>query len=169
MPSRSRIITASFFLLLSLLPVLMAIAFIARQQYVQWSMKEALEKQSLSTITISAKSFKWYKKGKEIIHNRHLFDVKSIEEVAPGVLLIKGLYDYQEDQLHKQVAKNYEHGKTDAKSQQFLQKLLTIVAIEPITHSFVATNYFNKSAFNSRYNYILPTFKPDLVTPPPQS
>jgi hypothetical protein len=155
-------------LLLSALQVLVAVSFVVQQQYIQWSMKEALEKEKLSTITIASEDLKWHKKGKEILHYHHLFDVKSIEEIKPGVLQITGLYDYEEQELHRQVGDNIEKNKTGAKAQQVLQQLLSIVAVEPPRNTCTAYNSFIKTIFDSSYRISFPEVATAIVTPPPQ-
>ncbi|HEX8331235.1 MAG TPA: hypothetical protein VF622_01365 [Segetibacter sp.] len=97
----ARKIAGSFVVFATTLPLAVFIFFIAQQQFMRWQMEEKLETEQLTSVTISAHNFKWYKEGKEIIVNNHLFDVKSITRLAGDQLLIKGLYDYQEQKLHK--------------------------------------------------------------------
>lgn len=85
-------------------------------------MKEKLEAQYLLTITLNKKDVHWFKKNKEIKIGDHLFDVKEWYTRGDYVIL-KGLYDKEEDALHAQLAglqKNNADNKSTAALTQFL-------------------------------------------------
>jgi len=84
------------------MPMIFSICFIVQLKITQHEAKEKLEQSMLQTVHLKKEEFSWYKKGKEIRIGKHLFDVKSIKE-ENGVLVITGLYDEQEDLLHKQL------------------------------------------------------------------
>ena len=102
-------------MMITAFPLFVFLFFIAQRQYLRWQMEEKLEKEQLTTITINAHDFKWYKEGKEIVVNGHLFDVEEIKRLDNDQLLITGLYDYQEQELHKQMddwmSNENSHGK----------------------------------------------------------
>ena len=66
---------------------------------------------------LKKEEFNWYKKGKEIRIGKNLFDVKSIKE-ENGLFIITGIYDEQEDLLHKQLEQS--QNKEENSSQNML-------------------------------------------------
>ncbi|MDQ3844060.1 MAG: hypothetical protein M3342_08620 [Bacteroidota bacterium] len=100
--SNRKTITGTFFLTNIVLPYLFFVAFLVQQQYIRWSMKEALERSHLQTINIPANEAQWIKKGKEILIKGHLFDVERIQE-ENGQLSLQGLFDDAETALVKQL------------------------------------------------------------------
>jgi hypothetical protein len=79
-------------------------------------MEEKLEEEQLTTITIPAHELHWVKEGKEILINNHLFDIETITRLDDGRLVVTGLYDYQEQQLHEQL--NHTLHKSNPAQQQ---------------------------------------------------
>ena len=84
------------------MPVIFSICFVVHLKITQHEAKEKLEQSMLQTVHLKKEKFSWYKKGKEIRIGKHLFDVKSIKE-KNGLFIVTGLYDEQEDMLHKQL------------------------------------------------------------------
>lgn len=87
---------------LSLMPVLFSACFTVQLKIARQEAMEKLEKSMLQTIRLQKKDFTWEKKGKEIRINGKFFDIKSIRK-EKGVYVITGIYDEQEDLLHRQL------------------------------------------------------------------
>jgi hypothetical protein len=133
-----------------MLPILIALVFMAHQQYLQFKMEEALEKEHLVSITISLRDFHWYKKDKEIKINDHLFDVKSIKQIKPGMLLVTGLYDYQEQQLQEDL-KDWMDMEDEEQQKAFIKW------ISLLYHESFASNYFTSLNVRFQKHYIANT------------
>jgi hypothetical protein len=83
----------------------------AKQIYIQHQMEEKLETAALKTIEIDNISFVWVKKGKEIVVNNKLFDIKTFTE-KDGTTIFTGLYDSDETEI-KKVLNNITQNETD--------------------------------------------------------
>jgi hypothetical protein len=116
--------TALLFLVIAGCPLFYSAHFLYQQQHIRHEMKEKLEAQYLQTITLNKKDVHWFKKNKEIKIDDYLFDVKEWYAEGDNVIL-KGLYDKQEDALHAQLD-NLQKNSTGNKSNAatFAQILL---------------------------------------------
>jgi hypothetical protein len=126
-------ITVIFLLLLGAMPSLYAVFFLAQQWHIRHQMLERLEKEHLHELTIAKKDFTWYKPGKEIKINGALFDVKEIKEAGDNII-VKGIYDDEEKQLHNQLSKLIKKGGQNSAPNQSFTKVFT--QLTGITHSF---------------------------------
>ena len=99
------------------MPVIFSLCFIIQLKITQHEAKEKLEQSLVQTLHLKKEEFSWFKKGKEIRIGKHLFDVKSIKE-ENGLFIITGLYDEQEDLLHKQLEQS--QNKEENSSQSML-------------------------------------------------
>ena len=86
-----KIITASFLLLLLAIPVLFSVTILLHQKILHYQREERMSKEMLLTITVSSHDIFWVKKGKEILFDGKLFDVKSY--LFPGPFGLTGFYD----------------------------------------------------------------------------
>jgi len=77
-------------------------AFLVKQKLIENEMEERLETASLQTITVNSTHVQWLKKNKEVLINGNLFDVHTYTTKGNTVILT-GLYDKDEDQLHEQL------------------------------------------------------------------
>jgi hypothetical protein len=87
-----------------MLPVFYVAVFHVQKFFVQVEMRQELKHKLLVTLQIPADKIQWYKKGKEIIVEGSLFDVKSIT-YKNGLATVKGLYDKKEKEINKQIEK----------------------------------------------------------------
>ena len=97
--------------------MIFSLCFIIQLQITQHEAKEKLEQSLVQTLHLKKEEFSWFKKAKEIRIGKHLFDVKSIKE-ENGLFIITGLYDEQEDLLHKQLEQS--QNKEENSSQSML-------------------------------------------------
>ena len=71
-------------------------------------MKEELEQSLLQELVIPTSELQWFKPGKEIIVDNHLFDIKSIRYSEDGNAHITGLFDKEETTLVNQMKKEMD-------------------------------------------------------------
>lgn len=122
-------ITAIAGILVAFIPFYFAVGSIVLQQLNRWEMMEQLEKQRLQTVSLTSNDkFNWEEEGKEININGEMFDVDSYQ-YNNGNLVVVGIFDHQEDQIHKDVADFFsknQHNKTTQTlgAQQIIFQLL---------------------------------------------
>lgn len=66
-------------------------------------MEERLEQAHLETLTLHPHQLVWHKKGKEILIQNRLFDIKSME-VAGDRVTVTGIYDDAETAIKEKIA-----------------------------------------------------------------
>jgi hypothetical protein len=159
-------IKASFFLFLTVLPLLFFLFLFSHQKFIRWQMKEKLEQEHLVSITLSESDFQWHEKDKEIIYNEHYFDVKSIIKLPDHKLLITGLYDYQEQKLHESIARMHDK-KSDKTTHKLIQQLLAFIATEPVYNRI---DCFSLQSILSSFDFYDPSLRycylPIIIPPP---
>jgi hypothetical protein len=111
---------AAALLLIAAAPLLMSIMFIAQQQRIHFEMDRHENEKNIS-ITVPASNIQWIRKGKELIANGRMMDVKSIS-IKNGMATITGHYDEKEEKLLAGFSKNniekkspYSAGSSSAK------------------------------------------------------
>lgn len=95
-------------------------------------MFEKLEKENIQSLRLPADKINWYKKGREIIIDGKMFDVKSIVRQGEEYL-ITGLFDEMETTLNDQLAMAHKQGNQHTTGpNQLLQVCLGLIAIQLI-------------------------------------
>ena len=89
-------------LLMVLMPMLVCVYFLVKQQGIKAKMEEKLEECSLITITLLKKNIQWMEQGKELIVQGELFDVKESTQKNDS-LVISGLFDSEEKKIKQQL------------------------------------------------------------------
>jgi hypothetical protein len=155
---------AIFFLLLVLFPLTGFVFFHYQQKQIRISVKKTFKTKELSTVHV--RQLRWYKKNKEIIVNGTLFDVSSIRKEADGTYTVKGLYDYQEQQLHALMDKATQRSQ---KTSGLLMAAFCFIShghhldsIIPFNLSFECEQPF------SRPHSFFTQYIPGILKPPPQ-
>jgi hypothetical protein len=149
------------------MPLIFSVCFTIHLKVAQHEAKEKLEASMLQTLHLKKEEFSWYKKGKEIRIGKHLFDVKSITE-ENGILVIAGLYDEQEDLLHKQLEQSQNKQENSSENNlcnfffHFYYSIPSGNSIEPLA-SAIKNDYpaFNLAA--------LLTPARNIISPPPNN
>lgn len=116
-------------LTLVMLPVFIAVFFLAQQTVIRHEMKEQLEQQSLQTIRIAEKNITWIEKGKELIVDGKLFDVKSSKYTGDYVE-VTGLFDEMELSLQHQLIFSQNPEKNGKQKQEFIYQILILQQAE---------------------------------------
>lgn len=162
-------ILAIALLLAVLTPLLVFTCFLVKQSCIENEMEDQLKSASLRTISVDITKLIWTKKGKEVLLDGKLFDVRSYT-VNDSRVILTGLYDNDEDVLNEQM-KNFVQQKngTTAPLNQAVFNLLfpplynnTVDALAQnpwrvITHHFIP---YQEEKVPSKYLSIL--------TPPPK-
>ncbi len=149
----------------TLFPMISGLHYLFSKYAIEHEMLEKLEEGSLETLTLKEGSFHWYKKGKEIMVNGRLFDVKRIKKQEDKIL-ITGLYDEKEDELNLTLLKLLDTRKQSSK-QQVIIKILTqqLFIQEFVVRS--ATQYsFRASRFQPFEEKLVKLSMPTLDHPP---
>jgi hypothetical protein len=160
-------ITAFLFLAIAGCPLFYSAHFLYQQQQIRYEMKEKLEAEYLLTITLHKKDVHWYKKNKEIKIGDHLFDVKEWYAEGDNVIL-KGLYDKQEDALHAQLD-HLQRNNTGNKSSAatFAQLLLISLFFETQNSATIFSLKLTKGA--PFYFAVIPELNLPCNFPPPKA
>lgn len=159
--------SAAFCLMfLSILPVMVSVSFVVQQSFINWQMKEALEKENLTAIILEPHELNWHREGEELIYLGNHFDVKEIKELESGKLLVTGLFDTDEDKLDGQIA---DHNRThNSTANKVIQKFFSLVSTESIVEDNSIVINMPLNAFNPYYQYYFASLIYPLVTPPPE-
>lgn len=141
------------------------VLFHFQQRSLRAEMKRAFKTKELSTVNVQR--IQWYKKNKEIIVNGTLFDVSAIQLLPDGSYLVKGLYDHQEQELHKLL------DNTTKKNQKAPTLLSYASCFVSDTHSFspiLLSGIIKQLATKRGYmETLLAQFKPGILSPPPKA
>ncbi len=127
MQLRRKIIAFVLLMLISA-PTLMSIFMEAAQRIHQHQMREKIEQSMLSEIVVPAAKLHWVKPGKEIRFEGQLFDVHQYTTTDNGDYLIAGLFDWEEDQLEKDMA-SLEKNKQGTAAQGKLLQWMSLPAL----------------------------------------
>jgi hypothetical protein len=116
----------------AMLPLFLSSFFLGGRMAIRIIMFERLEKENIQSLRLPADKINWYKKGRELIIDGKMFDVKSIEKQGDEYV-ITGLFDEMETTLNDQLAMAHKHGNQDpTASNQLLQVCLGLIAIQLI-------------------------------------
>jgi len=163
-----KILAASMLVCLAA-PIFFLVAFFIKQQHIQHEMKEKLEYTSLQTIAIKMSEFKWVKKGKEIIINGQLFDVKAIV-INKNEIIVTGLFDDDENKL-EEVFLSVMHQKKNepAPINKLILKFILTPAFIKNAIAFTACLAGNPASLFGYYDEALTSQSAAINTPPPIS
>ncbi len=157
---------SSFLILIIALPILSGVLFVAKQQYIKHEMKEALEIEQLTTLTIQPNEIVWHDVGEELIIHQQKFDVKEIIQHTNGAITVKGLFDDEEQKLDEWLQNSFQSKKNN---KHFLVKVFF--------PSYVNNNFLRKIIVNETLimkGFPLPTVEKiftsylSLKKPPPK-
>jgi hypothetical protein len=117
-------ITALFFLIAIITPIIYISSLQVKQLVIQREAMEKMETSALQKITISRNDVCWIKTGKELILNKKLFDVERFQQVNDSLILF-GLFDEEETRLSEQLNHAVQKGSADfnKKINHFIQLL----------------------------------------------
>lgn len=165
----SRKISLTLLLMTISVPVIFCYYFSIQQQIVKQHMYEALEQKELQTLVIPTEEIEWFEKGKELLINGALFDVKEYH-FENGVLIAKGLYDAKETELKASLERSMNDSPFDAGSSKIISKLLSQVFSDH-NHLLIDTSGVLSHIKTSypTYSYKLANSDISLPHPPPKA
>jgi hypothetical protein len=162
---KTKLLSFTFLVILSI-PTMSSVYFYVRQQIMRHEMKEALEKQSLTTIVISSNKINWIEFGREALVNGHLFDVESYSLMGNKVQM-SGLYDVEEDKLKELIKKIEQKSTRESNKYALLADLLQIFFQDNV--SSPGKNIINYiSEFNIDHDENLYSTSLNILIPPPK-
>lgn len=140
--------------------------FSHQQKNIRQQMKKRLETEiGLVKLQIPTDSIYWVRPGKEIVYQGRMFDIKTLE-VAGNISFIAGLYDEEEQWLHKKLAQQL--GKEQNAQNQKLIKLIHLFSAFADVKSFQSNRYeYQFSQHYYPYSPLLQKGFRQLITPPP--
>lgn len=151
-------------LLLVAFPLMGFVLFHYQQKTIRAEMKKAFKSKELSTIRV--RELKWYKKDKEIVVNGTLFDVSTVTKQPDGTYIVKGLYDHQEQQLHRLLDKT-----TNANQKSPLLVLYASCFVSNqsgLTISLLRHSCAIENRQGAYFETLIPQFQPGIIVPPPK-
>jgi hypothetical protein len=161
-------LTGILFILLAFTPLLFFVITEIKQRAIQHKMKEQLETKLLQVVVVAENNIHWIKKGKEILINGRMFDIKSISNGSHGKIVFSGLYDEEETNLVNAVQKKQQH--ENSKGVKLLTHLFQLLQEIPGNPS----EEFSKLSIPSNNNFpkndqrLITQFS-TILTPPPQT
>lgn len=105
-------------------PVMFCFYFSVRQQIVRHQMLEAMEQKELQMIVVASDKVEWFEKGKELVIEGELFDVKEYRFEA-GHIIAKGLSDKKETELKNSLERSMKEDGNEARGSKIINKLIT--------------------------------------------
>ena len=131
-------------------------------------MKEELECKMLHNIILNSDEIQWTRKGKEIVIDGKLFDVKSFAQTVNGTTVVRGLFDVEETALVQQLEKNQkENNSQGAKQLAQLFQLMLVMPEYPQENNSLSI-LLSSTRFPVIESAPVAAFK-TILTPPPQA
>jgi hypothetical protein len=149
------------------LPLIYSAGFIIKQKAAVYKMQERLETASLKTYTIAKSDVKWIKKGREVLIDGKLFDLKSIKSIN-DTYEITGLFDDDEDEIIREYnVMIHQKGNQSSPLNKFVIKLFLsdIFCLQPY-YTSLSMQLCGKNNFRN-YNEIAITAYNAVIIPPP--
>ena len=166
MKELKKILPALLLLLIVSLPLTFSIYYFVKQKMIQHEMKEKLEQSSLRTISVPENEIYWVKKGKEILVDGKMFDVKSYF-IDNGFYLLKGLSDEDESVLVKQI-ENSTRQKNESGNRLLVRAFQLLQSLSPENHAVnIIFKYSREYEYCRNSSIIISPYKA-VLTPPPQ-
>lgn len=157
-------ITALAFALLMALPLMFISGILLKQGIIRYQREQRMEKELLQTVTVATEKIHWIKKGKEILLEGRMFDIKNFRQQKDRFVLT-GFFDDEEDALHIQM-KNITGKKNHTSSSVVSNFPLMPVYNEPMPQS----PQVNWQLFSNQYGiYVEETAAapaPEIIHPP---
>lgn len=128
----SQILRATSLLGALIMPLLVLVISLLYQEWNRWEMTEKMEHAQLIEVAIPTTSVHWIKKGKELLIEGKLFDIKTVTE-KNGYSYFKGLYDEVETAIIAQIRQqmNNEQGAKSARQTLLCYLLLGGISNKP--------------------------------------
>ncbi len=133
-------------------------------------MERRMEQEKLVAFKLRSEEIVWHKPGKEIVLQGKLFDVKSIQRISASEYLIAGLFDEQEQELHRTLNAEVQHR---TKSGMNAGLVLAQFSIAYFACTVQQINTSCEVQISPEFNLViasdLATNFFDVISPPPQA
>lgn len=167
MPQLRNKITAFVFLLIVALPVFLSLQFILEQKLIQEEVEEKMEKAALISVSIPVTELVWVKRGKEVLLNGRLFDIKSFN-IENNQITLTGCFDDKETELVEQHKNTTEKNSGSNTLSQLALKFL----LSPVSDAYAEMTFaaYWQSVSNHYYSFtsMLPETPGRALIQPPQ-
>ncbi len=153
-----------------LMPMLVCVYFLVKQQCIKAEMEEKLEACSLLTITLLKKNIHWMEQGKELIVQGELFDVKEVTQKNDS-LVISGLFDSAEKEIKQKL---FLALGNQSNTDKPLHLLITQFLSPALLLSQNNSNLLLLLFLSPKIKYFIPTqniltVSIEIATPPPNT
>lgn len=146
-------IAAILLLVIAAMPVVYILALQGYQQVVRVKMKHELETEALTSVTLRADKILWVKKGKEILVEGKMFDIKKTVKNNDGTFSFTGLFDEEETMLVKQLQQTQQESNSES-CRHLLQFFSMLQALPEIPAGITESTNLSvgkHSLFNTAY------------------
>lgn len=162
----TRKIAGIFLLLSGCVPLFFALFFRLQQHRIRHEMEERLQAHLLHSITILDNNVQWLEKGKEILVDGRMFDIKSYK-YENNIYTFTGLFDNEETALVNRLKETQNDGS--ASNNKMMAQLFQW--LQSVFHDL----RHNDPAFKEKpdqESFLVASVPPDqfrvILTPPPQ-
>jgi hypothetical protein len=118
-------------------PLLSILILQGLQWHARHEAEERMEREAMVTVTIPVQDLRWHKKGKEVVIDGKLFDVKTLRQTG-GQIVLTGLFDDAETAIVDLLEQQASHSKQSYGITYLFVLLLQFVAIQGI---FILISY----------------------------
>lgn len=168
MTKRLKKIATIILLILVAIPVSCPFILLLKQKAIRKEAASRLEGSNQQVIYLAENDLHWVEKGKELIINGRLFDVKSITPGHNHLVKVTGLFDNDETSIVQQIRSGHEKNNSENGRQlmQFLQFQLAMPETGQCSGEISMRSHIHLLPLTAPG---LPTSVIDILTPPPQA
>ncbi len=151
-----------------LVPLVTPVLLQLKIAMVQNEAEERMEKNHLQVLHIPLNDIVWTKKGRELLFNKRLFDVKEFSKTKTE-LILTGIYDDEETSLEKEMDGLWQEqqSKQGIILYKYFQVLAQIDLPQNISHAEKIIT--NKKNYHQKLSFYQKDIFIKIPTPPPQA
>lgn len=146
-------------------PLLSILVLQGLQWYARHEAEERLEREAMVTVTIPARELHWHKKGREVVIDGQLFDVKTLRH-SGGQIVLTGLFDEAETAIVNLLEQQAGHSRQSSALTYLFVLLLQFVSIQGVL-TFLSYRAEQQRVFAPLLPLYISPF-PAIVAPPPR-
>lgn len=144
---------------------------LVQQTWTRLEMREKLENSNLATISnISPESFTWIRKGREMLIQGQLFDVKEVQQNLDGSFTVNGLFDKGEDDILALLKDSFCNPESSSATHKILNNFFQhVLAINDLYYVRMHLGITTGKPISFYPPSFLTLYNQDILTPPPQT
>lgn len=146
-------------------PLLSILVLQGLQWYARHEAEERMEREAMVTVTIPVRDLHWHKKGKEVVIDGKLFDVKTLKQTG-GQIVLTGLFDEAETAIVDLLEQQASHSRQSTGITYLFVLLLQFFALQGIL-TFLNYRVEQQRVFGRPLPLYLSPFLP-IIAPPPR-